>query len=60
MQWSVDDGVVGQLLFPFYDNMLDSWNLDCKHVAVALHSLVMKLRKKIPLEQRIVFVHIGV
>jgi len=34
--------------------------LDCTRAAVALHKAMKKLRNKIPLEQQIVFVHIGV
>jgi CHAT domain-containing protein len=60
--WSVDDNVAGQLVSAFYDNMLDagSGTFDCSRAAVALHEAVKKLRKKIPFEQQIVFVHIGV
>jgi CHAT domain-containing protein len=59
--WSVDDEVVGQIVSAFYDNMIDgSGKLDCRRAAVALHKAVKKLRKKIPLEQQIVLVHIGV
>jgi CHAT domain-containing protein len=59
--WSVDDEVIGQIVSAFYDNMVGrSGKLDCRHAAVALHKAVMKLRKKIPLEQQIVLVHIGV
>jgi hypothetical protein len=59
--WSVDDEVIGQIVSAFYDNMVDgSGKLDCRRAAVALHKAVKKLRKKIPLEQQIVLVHIGV
>jgi CHAT domain-containing protein/tetratricopeptide (TPR) repeat protein len=59
--WSVDDKIVGQLVSAFYENMVDgSGKLDCRRAAVALHAAVKKLRKKIPLEQQIVLVHIGV
>ncbi|KAJ8594179.1 hypothetical protein M405DRAFT_784899 [Rhizopogon salebrosus TDB-379] len=59
--WSVDDKVVGQLVSAFYDNMIDgSGIMDCRRAAVALHEAVKKLRKKIPLEQQIVLIHIGV
>jgi hypothetical protein len=35
--------------------------LDCTRAAVALHKAVKKLRRNnVPLEQQIVFVHIGV
>jgi CHAT domain-containing protein len=59
--WSVDDKVIGQIVSAFYDNMVDgSGKLDCRCAAVALHKAVKKLRNKIPLEQQIVLVHIGV
>jgi len=59
--WSVDDEVVHQVVTAFYDNLVDgSGRLDCRRAAVALHTAVKTLRKKIPLEQQIVFVHIGV
>ncbi|KAJ8594409.1 hypothetical protein M405DRAFT_858158, partial [Rhizopogon salebrosus TDB-379] len=59
--WSVDDEVVGQIVSAFYDNMVDgSGKLDCRRAAIALHKAIKKLRKKIPLEQQIVLVHIGV
>ncbi|OJA17280.1 hypothetical protein AZE42_14130 [Rhizopogon vesiculosus] len=45
----------------FYDNMIDgSGRLDCRRAAVSLHEAVKKLRKEIPFEQQIVFVHIGI
>ncbi|OAX36334.1 TPR-like protein [Rhizopogon vinicolor AM-OR11-026] len=59
--WSVDDKVVGQIVSAFYENMIDkSGRLDCTRAAVALHKAVKKLRKQIPIEQLIVFIHIGV
>ncbi|KAJ8589465.1 hypothetical protein M405DRAFT_767709 [Rhizopogon salebrosus TDB-379] len=59
--WSVDDKVIGQLVSAFYENMVDgSGKLDCRRAAVALHAAVKELRTKIPLEQQIVLVHIGV
>ncbi|OAX38916.1 hypothetical protein K503DRAFT_121385 [Rhizopogon vinicolor AM-OR11-026] len=59
--WSVDDAVVGQIVSAFYKNMFDrSGRLDCTRAAVALHKAVKKLRKQIPIEQLIVFIHIGV
>ncbi|KAG0706969.1 TPR-like protein [Suillus ampliporus] len=59
--WSVDDDVARQIVSAFYDNLVDSsGRLDCTRAAVALHKAVKTLRKKIPLEQQIVFVHIGV
>ncbi|KAG2129626.1 TPR-like protein [Suillus clintonianus] len=57
--WSVDDEVARQVVSAFYRNFIDdSGRLDCTRAAVALHKAVKSLRKKIPLEQQIVFVHI--
>jgi len=59
--WAVDDEVVGQVVSAFYDEMFDgSGRPDCTRAAVALHKAMKKLCNKIPLEQQIVFVHIGV
>ncbi|KAG2120264.1 TPR-like protein [Suillus clintonianus] len=59
--WSVDDEVALQAVSIFYRKLVDgSGRLDCTRAAVALHKTVKSLRKKIPLEQQIVFVHIGV
>ncbi|KAG1726850.1 TPR-like protein [Suillus lakei] len=59
--WSVDDEVARQVVSAFYGNMVDgSGRLDCTRAAVALHKAVKIVRKKISLEQQIVFVHIGV
>ncbi|KAG1761579.1 CHAT domain-containing protein [Suillus occidentalis] len=60
--WSVDDEVAQGVVSTFYDNLVnDSGKLDCTRAAVALHKAVKKLRRNnVPLEQQIVFVHIGV
>ncbi|KAG1720342.1 CHAT domain-containing protein [Suillus lakei] len=60
--WSVDDEVARLVVSTFYRHLVDdSGRLDCTRAAVALHKAVKKLRRsKIPLEQQIVFVHIGV
>jgi CHAT domain-containing protein len=59
--WTVDDNVASQVVSAFYDNMIDgSGRLDCRRAAVSLHEAVKKLRKEIPFEQQIVFVHIGI
>src|ERR1700709_2806914 len=59
--WSVDDEFIGQIVSAFYDNMVDeSGKLDCRRAALALHKAIKKLRNKIPLEQQIVLVHIGI
>jgi CHAT domain-containing protein len=60
--WSVDDEVAQEVVSAFYGNLVDgSGRLDCTRAAMALHKAVKKLRRKnVPLEQQIVFVHIGV
>ncbi|KAG0701197.1 CHAT domain-containing protein [Suillus ampliporus] len=60
--WSVDDKVAHQMVSAFYANLVDgSGRLDCTRAAVTLHKAVKTLRRhKVPLEQQIVFVHIGV
>ncbi|KIK32461.1 hypothetical protein CY34DRAFT_101467, partial [Suillus luteus UH-Slu-Lm8-n1] len=60
--WSVDDEVAQEVVSVFYENLVDdSGKLDCTRAAVALHKAVKKLRhNNVPLEQQIVFVHIGV
>ncbi|KAG2065648.1 hypothetical protein BDR04DRAFT_1032267, partial [Suillus decipiens] len=59
--WSVDDEVARQVVSAFYSHVIDdSGRLDSTRAAVALHKAVKSLRKEIPLEQQIVFVHIGV
>ncbi|KAG0693350.1 CHAT domain-containing protein [Suillus ampliporus] len=60
--WSVDDEVARQIVSAFYGYLVDeSGRLDCTRAAGALHKAVKSLRKmNIPLEQQIVFVHIGV
>ncbi|KAG2123239.1 CHAT domain-containing protein [Suillus clintonianus] len=59
--WSVNDDVALQVASAFYGYLVDgSGRLDCTRAAVALHKAMKSLRKKIPLEQQIVFVHIGV
>ncbi|KAG2071189.1 hypothetical protein BDR04DRAFT_1231205 [Suillus decipiens] len=60
--WSVDDEIAQQVVSAFYDKLVDdSGRLDCTRAAVALHRAVKKSRRNnVPLEQQIVFVHIGV
>jgi CHAT domain-containing protein len=60
--WSVDDEVALEVVSAFYGNLVDdTGRLDCTRAAVALSKALKKLRRNnIPLEQQIVFVHIGV
>jgi CHAT domain-containing protein/tetratricopeptide (TPR) repeat protein len=58
----VDDAVAGRIVSAFYTHMLNgsSVRLDCSMAAVALHKSLKALRGKIPFDQQIVFIHIGV
>ncbi|KAG2141020.1 hypothetical protein DEU56DRAFT_734607 [Suillus clintonianus] len=59
--WSVDDEVTGGSMSAFYGNIGDgSGRLDCTRAAVGLHKAVKSLFGKIPLEQQIVFVYVGI
>ncbi|KAG1908941.1 uncharacterized protein F5891DRAFT_938073 [Suillus fuscotomentosus] len=59
--WSVDNEVACEVISALYRKLIgDSKKLDCTGAAVVLHKAVRLLHKKIPLEQQIVFVHIGV
>ncbi|KAG2753856.1 hypothetical protein P692DRAFT_20828860, partial [Suillus brevipes Sb2] len=58
--WAVDDKLAQKVVSAFYRNLVDgSERLDCTRAAVALHKAVNQLRR-VPLEQQIVFVHIGI
>jgi CHAT domain-containing protein len=58
--WSVDDDVVVHVVSAFYDNLVDgSGRLNCTWATEALHKAVKSSRKRISLEQQIVFIHIG-
>lgn len=58
----VDDAVAGRVVSAFYTHLLDgpSGGLDCTRAAVALNKALKSLRGKIPFDQQIVFVHIGI
>ncbi|KAG2128449.1 CHAT domain-containing protein [Suillus cothurnatus] len=59
--WSVNDDVAHQVAYTFYGYLVDSsGRMDCTRAAVALHEAVESLGKEIPIEQQIVFVHVGV
>ncbi|KAG1732626.1 CHAT domain-containing protein [Suillus paluster] len=59
--WSVNDATVRRLVEAFYKNFCGDGTMDSKRAARALHRAVQSLAsdKDIPLDQRIVFVHIG-
>ncbi|KAG1753662.1 CHAT domain-containing protein [Suillus paluster] len=61
--WVVDDEVVKHVVEAFYENMfkgLKDGVLDCTKAAKALNYATHGVKKLVPLEQRIVFIHIGV
>lgn len=60
--WEVDDAVAKHVVEAFYENMfkdLDEGVMDCTKAAWALNKATYAVKKKVPLEQRIGFVHIG-
>jgi CHAT domain-containing protein len=59
--WAVDDGHTVEITSRFYRYMLDaSGRLDHTRAALALHRTMNSLRlSKIPLDQRILYIHIG-
>ncbi|KAG1717671.1 CHAT domain-containing protein [Suillus lakei] len=60
--WKVNDATVQRLVEAFYKNLCGDGKMNCKRAARALHQAVQSLAcdKDIPLDQRIVFMHIGV
>ncbi|KAG2065826.1 hypothetical protein BDR04DRAFT_1121585 [Suillus decipiens] len=61
--WEVDDSVVKHVVKAFYENMLDDLKdgvMDCTKAAWALNRAMHAVKKEVPLEQGMVFVHIGV
>ncbi|KAF8837113.1 hypothetical protein BDN67DRAFT_957168 [Paxillus ammoniavirescens] len=60
-QWSVHDGVAFLLASEFYKEFCADGVMDCTRAARALHQALQSLRKqKIPLRERIMFIHIGI
>ncbi|KAG2123455.1 CHAT domain-containing protein [Suillus clintonianus] len=62
--WEVDDAVVKHVVEAFYktlfEGLKDGGAMDCTKAARALNHAKYAVMKKVPLEQRIVFIHIGV
>ncbi|KAG2114890.1 CHAT domain-containing protein [Suillus cothurnatus] len=62
--WEVDDSVAQHVVEAFYKNMFkdleDGGVMDCTKAAWALNRATHSVKTKVPLEQRMVFVHIGV
>ncbi|KAH7920930.1 hypothetical protein BV22DRAFT_1132700 [Leucogyrophana mollusca] len=58
--WAVDDGTVERMTQEFYRNMFDGGILDATRAAMALNRASRTLASRgVPLDQRIVFIHIG-
>ncbi|KAG1827878.1 CHAT domain-containing protein [Suillus variegatus] len=62
--WQVDDSVAKHVVKAFYENMFpdlkDGGVMDCTKAAWALNRATHAVKTKVPLEQRMVFIHIGV
>ncbi|KAG2156326.1 CHAT domain-containing protein [Suillus clintonianus] len=60
--WEVNDHTVQRLVEAFYNNLCEKGTMDSQRAAQALHKAVQLLAgdEKMPLDQRIVFIHIGI
>ncbi|KAG1790402.1 CHAT domain-containing protein [Suillus plorans] len=62
--WQVDDSVAQHIVKAFYEKMFpdlkDGGAMDCTKAAWALNRATHAVKTTVPLEQRMVFVHIGV
>ncbi|KAG2143650.1 hypothetical protein DEU56DRAFT_791733 [Suillus clintonianus] len=60
--WSVNDSTVQRLVEAFYRHLCRDGTMNSKRAARALHRAVQSLAgdKDMPLDQRIVFMHIGI
>ncbi|KAG2033441.1 CHAT domain-containing protein [Suillus americanus] len=62
--WEVDDAVAKHVVKAFYENMFkdleDGDVMDCTKAAWALNRATHSVKTKVPLEQRMVFIHVGV
>ncbi|KAF9241768.1 TPR-like protein [Melanogaster broomeanus] len=59
--WHVNDEVAYKLVSPFYKEFCKNSRLDCTMAARALHEAVAALAKDgVPLQERAMFVHIGI
>jgi CHAT domain-containing protein len=60
--WKVTDATVQRLVEEFYKNFCKDGKMNSKRAARALHQAVQSLAsdQDLPLEQRILFVHIGI
>ncbi|KAG1841629.1 CHAT domain-containing protein [Suillus tomentosus] len=60
MLWVVDNAMAKHVVEAFYESMFEDGAMDCTKAAWALNRATYSVKTKVPLEQRIVFVHIGV
>ncbi|KAG2352097.1 CHAT domain-containing protein [Suillus spraguei] len=63
MLWEVDDSVAKHVVKTFYENMfkdLKDGVMDCTKAAWALNRATHAVKKEVPLEQRMVFIHIEI
>ncbi|KIK36499.1 hypothetical protein CY34DRAFT_510615 [Suillus luteus UH-Slu-Lm8-n1] len=58
--WVVDDAVAKYVVEAFYENMFKDGLMDFTKAAWALNRATNAVKTKVPLEQRMVFIHIGV
>ncbi|KAG1739781.1 hypothetical protein EDD22DRAFT_727877, partial [Suillus occidentalis] len=60
--WEVDDAAAKHVVEAFYKYKFnqDDGVMDCTKAAWALNCATHAMRAKVPLEQRLVFIHIGV
>ncbi|KAG2133459.1 CHAT domain-containing protein [Suillus cothurnatus] len=64
--WEVDDGVAKHIVEAFYKYMFMDLKdgagvvMDCSKAAWALNCATHSVKTKVPLEQRIIFIHIGI
>ena len=58
--WRVDDAIAHEVVTRFYREMFKRPVIDFEYAAEALNVAVVESAKEVPLEKRIVFVHIGI
>ncbi|KAH7905280.1 CHAT domain-containing protein [Hygrophoropsis aurantiaca] len=56
--WAVDDEIAHLMVKAFYKHMFE-YGMDYTKAAVSLNKAMQTVGKRVPLEQRIVFIHIG-
>ncbi|KAG2068527.1 hypothetical protein BDR04DRAFT_1079298 [Suillus decipiens] len=58
--WEVNDAFVEHIVKAFYENMFKGGVMDCTKAAWALNRATHAVKTKVPLDQRMVFIHVGV